>query len=352
MGALLLCFSLALSNPHAGSFSRTWITLDNQGIQFRSEFQILSLLEILPNLDTDRDGFVEDSELEAHAEVLGLYLAKSYALLADGSALEAGALELRLMPPTPGSFLPIPEWVEVRWEAPLASLPEAIGVHSTLFVSTSPDHRDLLSLRWPGCLAVHGVLDGGQPRAQFQAGASLLQLAAGAALRAAWLGGAGLLLSLCLLLGWTLGPIRRRHALSLMLGALGAGLVLALLGREAASALAGAQLWPLALPLLAAYCAADRAAFGMQSGHGLEAFGGGVLWGLACGLAWLRESAGWDLQPWPWNGLPLLAPLLVVLSVWSLAKLLHKRMQARVGRLSLALAGLLAMGLFARLALG
>lgn len=351
MALLLLALSLTANLPHAGSISRTWIEIQPGVLQLRAELQILSLLEILPNLDANDDGFVQASEVEAHGEALGRYLAEHYGLSADGEPVDQGALEVSLLPPTPGSFLPLPEWVEVRWEAPLRGLPQALEVRSTLFASTSPDHRDLLSLRWPGCLAQHTVLDGGHTTGSFEPGPKLLPLASRAALEAAWSGGVGALLALSLLLSWSAAGLRMRHASLLACGFLMSGGLLALLGREAATGLYGAHLWPLAVPLLAAYCAADRVAFGVNNKHSLEAFAGGHIWGMLCSLAWLRASAPWELEGRGWSLLPTLAPLAVLGGAWLLAKALHSQLQARAGRGLLALAGVLALGFFARVAL-
>lgn len=351
MALLLLALSLSANIPHAGSLSRTWIDLQPQRLQVRAEVQILSLLEILPELDGNADGFVQLAEVEAHGEALGRYLAEHYSLSADGVPLVQGALEIRVLPPTPGSFLPLPEWVEVRWETLLPALPQSLEVSSTLFARTSPDHRDLLSLRWPNCLAEHTVLEQGHATGSFEPGPKLLPLAARAALQAAWSAGAGALLALALLLSWPAGRLRLRHGLLLACGALLSAGLLALLGREAALGLYGAHLWPLAVPLLAAYCAADRVAFGVNTTHPLEAFAGGYMWGMLCSLAWLRASAAWELEGWSWNALPILAPLVVLAVVWLPAKVLHAKLQERTGRGLLALVGAVALGLFAQGAL-
>ncbi|MGK0219540.1 MAG: hypothetical protein ACI9HE_003043 [Planctomycetota bacterium] len=351
MTPFLLALSLLAGLPHAGSVSRTWIELQPESLQVRSELQILSLLEILPDLDANANGFVEPEEVTAHKATVERYLAAHYRLRLDGEALAMGSIGVRVLPPTPGSFLPIPEWVEVRWQAPIQAMPARIEVHSTLFASTSPDHRDLLSVRWTGHLSVSSVLDGMHPMADLEPGRRRLPLALRAALLAAYADGAGLFMALVVLLGWAGAGKRSRHGWWLVAGVCMSTLVHGLLGREAAQALYGAHLWPLAMPLLAAYCAADRVAFGVQAGHSLEAFAGGHLWGMSCSLAWLRTSAGWELRDWPWAGLPLMAPLLIVACVWLLARLLHERLQARAGRVLLGLAGALSLGLFALRAL-
>ena len=266
--------------PHAGSQSITQIEIDGDGtLLLSTRLQVLSILEVLPELDGDQNGFVDPPEVNAQSGAIQAYWEEHFRLSVQGHPIGEAECRVVLLPPSPGAFLDVSEWVHLECRYPGFNS-QTLEVQSDLFLVTSPDHRDHLTVRWSGCLAQSKVVDSATNKVRFEPGASLLHARIAGVLHAVQQGGAGLLSALAVLLAWASGRRRWQHALALGLGA-GAGVWMG----EMNFALPGTHLLPLALPLGAAYVAADRAAFGMQRSHLLEALALGLLWGLVGGAA-------------------------------------------------------------------
>ena len=171
------------------------------------------MLEVLPGLDANNDGFVDAVEVADASPAIAALFAADYGLRDGPNPLSLVAGQARLLPPSPGAFLEIAEWIELPFSAERPR-GDALGVWSRLFLQTSPDHTDQITVRWPGRLAVHGQLGPDQTELVIEPG-ELRWKAWGAAFAAAgWSQGLLLLVAIALLIG--MESARGRCILSLI----------------------------------------------------------------------------------------------------------------------------------------
>jgi len=158
---------------HPDSLSTSRISIAPDRLEVTLRYQVLSYLEVLPEVDEDGDGSLSEAELARHHGELVAYAVEHFrigtgstrdleverwlepegvlaALVAQeqldpGKGFQAGAVELQF---------------EVRLDAPVTDL----LVEATAFLDTSPAHIDLCSIHWPGTEPRYLSLDARTPR--------------------------------------------------------------------------------------------------------------------------------------------------------------------------------------------
>lgn len=165
--------ALAPAPWHADSLSETLIEVRGAEALLSMRLQVLSLLEVIDDLDDDGDGEVSTEEVKAkQSEILG-YVLEHYGVWTgtdrdldggvpllptpmrlwhtprrDGDGYRKGSVSLELL---------------YKHDAPIRDL----MVESTLFLLTSPAHVDIVTLQWDEENASTFSLSGTMPRARF-----------------------------------------------------------------------------------------------------------------------------------------------------------------------------------------
>ena len=327
----LLAASLLLAHPDSKSI--TILEVGGDEVRGTQLVQVLSILEVLPELDSDEDGGLSDDEAAAGRVAILGYLAGHYTLAdASGQALSRATDDLQLVPFDP-AFPFEPQLVEVRstWlgRGDLAGL----QVTMDLFLETSPAHFDSLEVTWSGCRSSHELLDGTRSSVQLFPSAALFNVALRDGAR----------------LGWALGVLLCAAALSCAAKRERRWLAPSLFVATAAAAYVAGQLWGiplegrtlrLCLPLASAWLGADQWMH-RESSRVLE----GLLFGALAGLG-LALSQGELLDAGRMPHLPFLAAALVpALLAGCLAGMIGgRRLAAALGVTGLALFLLRAFG--------
>ncbi len=158
IGLVLLCGGLCLAAApglHPDSLSSTAITVAGAQAHLVMRCQMLSLLEVIPDLDADGDGQVDGAEVQRSRVPIVDYIDTHYGLVVGsdrqfegGTRLSPQFLRLEhFAPGTEGGKGYRMGAVEIEL---LYAAPEPIvdlHLHSTLFADTSPGHIDMVELR-------------------------------------------------------------------------------------------------------------------------------------------------------------------------------------------------------------
>ena len=166
-----LSFALALAAAHPESLSRTQIRVEGARAEVEIRFQALSLIEVRPELDRTRDGFLDQGELAAARAEVEAYLLASLRLLSREGAREepiVGAL-VSLVPDDPArlgalELQSVTARLDFAAPRPLTSL----AVESLLFHETNPWHQDFCSLTWNDDEPVPHTFEGQATRWDFE----------------------------------------------------------------------------------------------------------------------------------------------------------------------------------------
>ena len=170
MRALLLALALA-GAPHPDSLSSSTLVVRGREAELTLRCQVMSLLEVLPDLDADGDGRVDASELAAGQGDVLAYVAAHYRLrsgsdrdLEGGDALAARGVSAALVDPrdeTASGYRLGAVDVRLVYEAP-GEIRDLL-VEMRLFLETSPDHIDVTTLVWPDGVEETHVLRASSP---------------------------------------------------------------------------------------------------------------------------------------------------------------------------------------------
>jgi len=156
---------------HPESLSTTHIRVEGTRATAELSFQALSLIEVLPDLDTKPDGMLDAEECSAgRRRIDGYLLERLRVLRVDGEREQAltGRVE-ELVPDDPAKVGAMDlQRVVARFafesEVPL----EVLVVESRLFHEVNPWHRDIATLEWNGDGPVVHTFEGGDTRWRFE----------------------------------------------------------------------------------------------------------------------------------------------------------------------------------------
>lgn len=174
MGCALIAVLLSFAaHPDSLSSSRVIVRGDEARVSIRC--QVLSLLEVVPELDADGDGEVTAGEVEARRGEILTYVADHYRLfvgtdraLEGGSRLSAEPLALWHTPPEVAfdiGFRAGSVEAELLFHAdePIRDL----MLEVTLFHATSPAHVDLATIEWEGGATQQFGITRSDPRVRY-----------------------------------------------------------------------------------------------------------------------------------------------------------------------------------------
>jgi len=167
---LTVVLAAALAAAHPDSLSRTQVELADREARVLVRFQALSLIEVLPELDADRDRMLDAGELATGEEAIARYFTGAWRLFqGDGSGEPlAGVLE-GLVPDDPAAMGPFDlQLVQARLRF---TAPEELGtvtIESRLFHETNPWHKDLLQVVHEGEAPVTHTFEGSAGRWTFE----------------------------------------------------------------------------------------------------------------------------------------------------------------------------------------
>ncbi len=162
-GLLLLASGLGAAGApaHPNSFSISELHVWNGRVEVQLRCQVLSLGEVIEGLDPELDGHAEPGEVDRFAEEIVDYISAHYRIIPGATDLASCADEALALPVAESLVAEAPlaldpmnevsEWVDVvlRFE-PAAGDVSALGVHQSLFLLTSPGHRDSCAVVWNG----------------------------------------------------------------------------------------------------------------------------------------------------------------------------------------------------------
>jgi len=160
LAALLLAAASAAAAPvwHPDSLSSSHVTVRGSQARLLLRCQVLSLLEVVPGLDADRDGRVTADEAHARHADIADYVGEHYRLLVGtdrdlegGTRLEPVAGGLRHAPAdgVRDDGIGYREGaVDVELLFHAEDEIHDVMIESSLFLATSPDHVDLATVEW------------------------------------------------------------------------------------------------------------------------------------------------------------------------------------------------------------
>lgn len=170
VAALLVLAPPGLAHPD--SLSGTLLEVRGDEVHVRLRCQVLSLLEVIPDLDADGDGEVDGPEVAAKRVEILAYLMEHYVLFTGSDRDLTGGVPLAPAPLDVAHLGPGAEEargyragaVDATFVFRAPELVRDLLVHSTLFVDTSPDHIDYATIVWSDELTVGLALDRDMPR--------------------------------------------------------------------------------------------------------------------------------------------------------------------------------------------
>lgn len=185
---VLLAAALAVL-LHPDSLSTTRLEVQGDEVWLTMRVQVLSLLEVLPELDADADGTVDAGEVTAQAPAILHYVGEHYRLvtgsdrdLSGGRPLAPQPVAARLVPAGSEEARGFRQGaVDVELVLAAPGPVEDLLVESRLFALTSPAHIDILTIVWPDGARRTLTLDEETPRGRSDpsgrgAGLAFLQL--------------------------------------------------------------------------------------------------------------------------------------------------------------------------------
>jgi hypothetical protein len=154
---------------HPNSLSCSRIEISGAEARLVTRCQILSLEEVVPGLDADGDGAVDDDEIASMANAIFAYVGAHYTLAFPGGPVlvpqpirvtpvaRAGAT--RGQARTTADFLAGNGAVDIELAFLAPRSIDALAIEATFFHDTSPDHVDLLTLERDGSILASFGLD-------------------------------------------------------------------------------------------------------------------------------------------------------------------------------------------------
>jgi len=171
MSALALLLALAAGAAHPDSLSSTRVVIVGREARVTQRFQALSLIEVLPELDRDRDRALDAEELAQQRATIEAYFRGAWRLwgaAADG-AEPLPAEFVRFSPDDPATLGPFDlQRVELEFVLRAPDELATIAIESRLFHETNPWHKDLVSVAWNGEDPVPHTFEGSDARWTFE----------------------------------------------------------------------------------------------------------------------------------------------------------------------------------------
>ncbi len=157
-------------SPHPGSLSNSYLRVDGETIHHRLRCQVLSVLEVLPELDANGDERLSASELDR--QLLESYVAKHYTLRVDATDLLAPVITGAT--PSPHVDDPLDpfrdmDWLDLDFVWNASRPIERLGVQVSIFRETSPDHIDVCTIEGPDGQTTIIILDSDTDHGTWQA---------------------------------------------------------------------------------------------------------------------------------------------------------------------------------------
>lgn len=277
MGPLLLVATAALAGPHDDSVSFSRVEVEATTLTVELRVQALSVVEVLPWMDSDGDQLLSEAELASRPAELGGYVLEHYRLHGDGLALRPEAFPVAVHDPAaivPGT------WAVLTWSVPLEAAPRELVLEVDLFLEGSPGHLEFTEVCYRGVDLPAATLGPGGGRWSYVAPTRW----EAASRSLAGLRGRSFLQALLLLAAALACAGPRPLALA---GAGLGGVALGLVWVRFGAPLPPARPLELAAILGAAYVAADLALLPRRRAPWVEAWTFGLLLGMAHG----REAA-------------------------------------------------------------
>lgn len=156
--ALVALLGVPPGAAHPDSLSSSRVRISASEARLTLRCQVLSLLEVVPQLDADADGEVSASEVGLRKAEVAAYVSEHYRLyvgsdreLAGGTRLRPDLLGVQLLPPgsEPGLGY-LKGAVEIDFSYRAEDEIRDLLIESDLFAATSPDHIDLATIEWDG----------------------------------------------------------------------------------------------------------------------------------------------------------------------------------------------------------
>jgi len=159
------------AGAHPESLSRTQIRVEGARAEVEIRFQALSLIEVRPELDRSRDGFLGEGELAAARDQVEQYLLGSLRL----SSVEEGREEplagklVSFTPQDPAQLGALElQSITTRLDFESPQPIQDLVVESRLFRETNPWHKDFCSLTWNDDEPVPHTFEGTETRWVFE----------------------------------------------------------------------------------------------------------------------------------------------------------------------------------------
>jgi hydrogenase/urease accessory protein HupE len=169
--SLVLAFVPLAASGHPESLSKSEIRIDGARASVALRFQALSLIEVRPELDANRDTQLDAGELAAGREAIEGYLLAGFRLLALEGEREAPLagrlLEIVAQDPAELSAFELQN-LDARLEFDAAAPLERAIVETKLFLETNPWHRDYCTLTWNEDEPVPHTFSASEPRWVFE----------------------------------------------------------------------------------------------------------------------------------------------------------------------------------------
>ncbi len=162
--AVILLAFLALpargALAHPDSLATIRITVVDKRAHVVARFQILSLLEVFPDIDSDSNSLITAAEVESHHRDILNYIIAHLTIMTHTDRSQSGGVSLTPDVESssaayiaPGSNAALPDKsgsVEVAIHYSAECPIQDLVVESSLFHTTSPDHVDMVAIEWAG----------------------------------------------------------------------------------------------------------------------------------------------------------------------------------------------------------
>ncbi len=170
MVASLYLLLLAAARPHPESLSRSQVLVVGNAATVELRFQSLSLIEVLPELDSQPDGRLDADELAAGRSAVEAYLLANFRLQrVEGEREEPLSGSVQELETEQAREGPLDlQWLRARLSFSAGTELEVLVVESHLFHETNPWHQDNCTVAWNGAEEVPHLFQADETRWRFE----------------------------------------------------------------------------------------------------------------------------------------------------------------------------------------